>query len=127
MKDTPDYIKKSCVLWLVAIFPALTGCQDAKWQAANEERQDRIKKITSEYAAHDANGMERIKHTIEVSRDLDVWRAECRDRMSGVIRESWDHDIRRWRDDAPKREAMLRDEWNGEPDRIPRTWARMVY
>jgi len=109
------------------IVAAVVGCSDARWKEANAVRQARITEELHWYSAHDAAGPERIAETMGFAREQAKHRAENLEYTIRLARQMHERDVQRWRDEAPKREAALRQLWNGHPETIPDTWASMVY
>ena len=103
------------------------GCNDARWRDASAVRQTRITEGLKQYSAHDAAGPERIKETLEIDRRMAKHHSDNLDYTTDLFRRLHERDVRRWYDEAPDREAMLRELWNAHPETIPDTWARMVY
>jgi hypothetical protein len=103
------------------------GCNDARWKEVGAVRRARIAAELKRYSDREAAGPERIKETMEIDRRLAEHSAENLEWTTELIRRSHERDVRRWHDEAPDREAMLRGQWNGHPETIPDTWARMVY
>ncbi len=120
-------IKRQWTAGVVIALSAGVGCNEARWREANTERQARIKKMATAYAAREAEGPERVRATIEMDRELATQRKACLQRTLDMVRQDWDRDITRWGDEAPHRAAALREIWDGHPETIPDTWARMVY
>jgi hypothetical protein len=122
-------IRYGTVLFIGAAIVAMTaaGCNDARWKEASAVRHARIAEELRRYSAYDAAGPERIKETMEIDRKVSEHRAENLEYTTELIRRLHERDVRRWVDEAPDREAMLRELWAGSPETIPDTWARMVY
>jgi hypothetical protein len=105
----------------------LSGCSDPRFKQKQNRRDARITRHLTEYAAHDAAGVERMRQTVELDKELSRQRAEHLTRTCGLVRALHERDVRRWKEEEPLRKARLEALSRGKPDEIDDTYAKMVY
>ena len=105
----------------------LGGCSDPQFKQSQNRRDARMTRLLTDYAAHDAAGVERIRQTAELDQRLSRQRAEHLTYMCGLVRTLHERDVHRWNEEEPLRKARLEALFRGKPDEIGDTYAKMMY
>ena len=105
----------------------LSGCSDSRFKQQQEVRDARMARHLTDYAAHDAAGLDRMRQTVELDKRLSRQRAEHLTRTCGLVRALHERDMRRWKEEEPLRKARLDALLRGKPDQIDDIYAKMVY
>ncbi len=105
----------------------LSGCSDPRFKQKQDHRDARMARHLTDYAAHDAAGIERIRQTVELDKRISRQRAEHLTYTCGLFRALHERDVRRWTEEEPLRKARLETLFRGKPDEIDDTYARMAY
>ncbi len=103
------------------------GCNRPVWDQKSEERMANIHNHASWYTDYNAAGSERMESTAGLIRKRRSYHEEHLEQTSDMVRKEMESDENRWHDEQPKRRAFARQQWRGNPDTIPSTWAKMVY
>jgi hypothetical protein len=105
----------------------LSGCSDPRFKQKQEVRDARMARHLTDYVAHDAAGVYRMRETLELDKTLAKRRAEHLTRTRDLFRTLHERDVRRWREEESLRKARLETLLRGKPDQIDDTYAKMVY
>jgi hypothetical protein len=103
------------------------ACNRLTWERKSEDRRARIHHHVSRFAEHDATGTVRMESTFNRMRQRRCYHKDHLEQTSALVRKEMESDERRWGDERSHRRAFAHRQWNGHPDTIPNTWARMVY
>ena len=118
----------STILWVAFGFTVvLSGCSDPRFKQQQNRRDARMARYLNDYAAHDAEGVDRIRQTVELDKTLAEWHAENLTRTCGLVRALHERDVQRWKEEEPLRKARIEALLRGKPEEIDDTYAKMVY
>ena len=116
------------IIWAAfGIVVVLSGCSDTKFKQKQELRDERISRYLNDYAAHEAAGVDRMRQTLDLDKRLAASHAENLARTCGLVRSLHERDVRRWKEEEPRRKARLDAILRGKPDQIHDTYAKMAY
>jgi len=115
--------------WVAAfgIAVILGGCSDPRFKQEQNRRNARMARHLTDYAAHDAAGIERIRRTLDLDAALNQRRAEHLTRNGGLVHSLHERDVRRWYEEEPLRKTRLEAIFRGKSDEIDDTYAKMAY
>lgn len=105
----------------------LVSCSDPRFKQRQERRDARMARLLTDYAAHDAAGVERVRQTVELDKRLSRQRAEHLTYTCGLFRALQERDVQQWKEEEPLRKARLEALFRGKPDEIDDTYAKMAY
>lgn len=120
-------VRSNAITALCGIVAILSGCSDPRFKHQQKIRNERITYHLNDYAAHDAAGMDRVRQTLDLNTKLNEQRAEHLTYTCDLVRDTHERDVRRWNEDQTRRLDSLRAIFQGKPDQVPDTWAKMVY
>jgi hypothetical protein len=104
----------------------LSGCNRPVCETKSADRRTHIHSTWSRFAERDAAGTERMGMTFNLMRQRRSYHQEHLEKTSALVRKEMKADEVRWREERAKRRAFAYDQWHGDPDAIPGTWARIV-
>jgi len=84
-------------------------------------------RLLTDYAAHDAAGVDRMRQTLDLDAALNQRRTEHLTHTCGLVRALHERDVRRWKEEEPLRKARLEALFRGKPGEIDDTYAKMMY
>ncbi len=104
-----------------------SGCSDLAYEQALAEREQRILDGWNDYMAREAGRPLNIERLNRAAADLQAVHAERMDLTLRMIEKKRRQDQHDWVADEPARLKHLRRMTEGEPERIPKTWADMTH
>lgn len=121
-------MKLHCARAIMIGFFCCAGCNRCAYDLATRQREQRIHKLTCDYAKFDAGGPERIGKLRETYCRSESLRPRHLARLQFLIDERCRTDDYNWHGEgACKREAYLRNMAHGRPEAIPTTFGKMFY
>lgn len=115
------------VVVLTGLLSAASGCQTQRWEDAKYRRLEKIDRGVHRYEKYDAEGVERMDRTLAIAERSSCRHQEKLHRTIDLVDREMESDVQRWNEEIPKRRAYIRGQWDTRQDRIPRTWAKMMY
>lgn len=103
------------------------GCQRTSWEEARNRRLERIHHHVERYVQHEEEGVERMDRTMAVAERSSCRHQDHLHRTAALVEREMQSDVQRWNEEIPKKRAYIRNQWDLREDRIPRTWAKMMY
>lgn len=112
---------------LVPALVAAGGCQDAAYEQALAQREQRIHQVWSDYMTAEAGRPVNIEKLHQTATDLQAVYAERLKHTLQMIENKRLEDERDWVANEPARLEALQKMFEGNPDQIPKTWGDMTY
>jgi hypothetical protein len=104
-----------------------TACHRPAWEAAKDERMQKIDDKRCLIQNRETSRPERLEWMKKRIHRSHCYNVEHLESARALVHREWESDKTRWCEERCKRRAFARDQWYGNPEKIPDTWAKMVY
>lgn len=115
------------VILVVASLTGVPACNSSKYKDKRYERDQRIYKMSTDYAAYDKAGPERMNYVVGVDRKVRQRSQDSLDRTLKYIDETSQRDQTRWDSQQKNRQSWWKRIFGGKPEQMEDTFAKMTY
>lgn len=105
----------------------LSGCDSTKYKSARYERDQRMYKMSTDYAAYNKAGPERMSYVVGVDRKVRARQQESLERTLKYIEDSSEREQARWDSQSKTRQSWFQRIFKGKPEQMEDTFAKMTY